>query len=56
MVACLFADDFVLLAGSARELHRALDEIYRVCLKRMLRVNVGKIEGMVFERREEVCD
>ena len=56
VVACLFADDTVLLAESERELQRVVDEFYNVCRRRKLKVNVGKSKVMVFERKEvEVC-
>ncbi len=57
IVACLFADDTVLLAESEKELQRVVDEFFSVCVRRKLRVNVGKNKVMVFERKEvEVVD
>ncbi len=57
MVACLFAEDTVLLAESERELQRVVDEFYNVCVRRNLKVNVGKSKLMVFEMKEvEVVD
>ncbi len=57
MTACLFADDTVLLAESERELQRVADQFHKVCSKRKLRVNAGKSNVIVFERREvEVVD
>ncbi len=47
MVACLFADDTVLLAESERELQRVVDESYSVGMRRKLRVNAGKSKVMV---------
>ncbi len=51
MVAYLFADDTVLLSESEGELHRVVHEFYNVCLRRKLRVNVGKSK-MIFKRRK----
>ncbi len=48
MVASLFADDTVLLADSERKLQKVVDEFYRCCVRRKLRVN-GKIKVMVTE-------
>ncbi len=57
VVACLFADDTVLLAESERELQQVVDEFCNVCVRRKLTVNVGKSKMMVFEREEvEVVD
>ncbi len=53
----MFGGVTVLLAESVRELQRAVDEFYSVCLRRKLKVNVGKSKVVVFERNEaEVCD
>ncbi len=57
VVACLFADDTVLLAESERELQRIVDKFYNVCVRRKLKLNVGKSKVMVFKRNEmEVVD
>ncbi len=47
-IESLFADDTVLLADSERKLQKAVDEFYRLCVKK-LRVNVGKSKVMVIE-------
>ncbi len=47
VIASLFADGTVLLADSERKLQRVVDEFYRVCMRRMLRVNAGKSKVMV---------
>ncbi len=53
----LFADDKVLLAESEKELQRVVDQFHSVCSGRKLRVNAGKSNVIVFERREvEVVD
>ncbi len=44
MVVCLYADDTVLLAESEGMLQRVVDEFDRVCKRRKLKVNVGKIK------------
>ncbi len=41
----LFAGDAVLLADNERELWRLVNEFYRVCVRRKLRVNTGKEQG-----------
>ena len=46
--ASLFEDDTVLFAKSEEELERVVDE-YSVCMRRKLKVNVGKSKVMVFE-------
>ncbi len=51
IVACMFADNTVLLLGSERELYTVVDEIYSVCVRRKLRVDDGKSKMMVFERK-----
>ncbi len=57
VVACLFVADTVLLLESERELQRVVDKFYSVCVRKKLRVNVGKSEVIVFERKEvEVVD
>ncbi|MEL7177812.1 MAG: reverse transcriptase domain-containing protein [Pseudomonadota bacterium] len=57
MTTSLFADDTVLLAGSERELQQVVEEFNRVCMRRKLKVNVGKSKVMVFERgKSEVID
>ncbi len=57
VVACLFADNTVLLAESERELQRVVDEFYSVYVRRKLRVNVGKSKVMVVKRKKvEVVD
>ncbi len=48
--------DTVLLEESARGLQRAVQEFYKVCLRRKLRLNVGKSKVIVLERKVEVCD
>lgn len=50
-MVCLFADDTALLAESVGELQRTVDELYKVSLRRRLRVYVGKSKEMVFERK-----
>ncbi len=46
-----------MLRESERELQRVVDEFYSVCVRRKLRVNVGKSKVMVFKRNEaEVVD
>ena len=42
----LFADDTALVADSAEKLCRLVSEFGRVCERRKLRVNVGKIKVM----------
>ncbi len=51
MVACLF-DDTMLLAKSEGELQRVVDQFYSVCVRRKLRVIIGKSINMVSERKE----
>ncbi len=56
-VASLFGNDTVLLADRERELQQVVNEFYRVCVRRRMRVNAGKSKVMVFERKEvEVLD
>ncbi len=52
VVACMFADDIVLLAESERELQRIVDKFYNVCVRRKLKVNVGKSKVMVLRGRK----
>ncbi len=52
VVACLFADDTVLLADSKRELQRLVDQFHSVCSRREPRVNAGKSKVMVIKRKE----
>ncbi len=52
VVTCLFADDTVSLAESVEDLERVVNEFYDVCRRRKLKVNAGKSQVMVFERRE----
>ena len=51
ILTCLYADDAVLLAESAKDLQRVVTDFDRVCEKRKLKVNAGKCKVMVFERR-----
>ena len=54
---CLYADDTVLLAESERYLQKVVSEFENVCMRRKLKVNVGKSKVMIFEKREyEVID
>ncbi len=54
-IPCIY--DNVLLADSEREHQKGVDEFYRVCVRRKLRVNTGKYKVMEFERKEvEVLD
>ena len=53
VVACLFADDAVLLVERKEELQRVLDEFNGVCVRRKLKVNVGKSKVMVV--KEVMC-
>ncbi len=41
-----------MLAESEKELQRVVDEFYSVCVRRKLRVKVGKSRVMAFERKE----
>ncbi len=43
----------MLLAESEGDLQRIVNKFYSVCKRRKLKVNAGKSEVMVFERREE---
>ncbi len=56
VVTCLFVDDTVLLAESEGDLQRVVNEFYSVCKSTKLKVNAGKSNVMVFERREEVIN
>ncbi len=53
MVKCMFANDTVLLEESEREVERVVDEFYNACVRRKLKVNVGKSKVMVFERKDK---
>ncbi len=48
----LFADDTVLLAESEKDLQKLVTEFSNVCVRRKLKVNVGKSKVMVFEKRK----
>ncbi len=48
----LFADDTVLLAESEKNLQKLINEISNVCVRRKLKVNVGKSKVMVFGKRK----
>ncbi len=52
VVASPFPDDSILLANSEEELQKVIDEFYRVCVRRKLKVNAGQRKAMVFERKE----
>ncbi len=53
----MFADDTVFLAESERKLQMIVDEFYRVCRRRKLKVNAGKSKVMGIERaREQTID
>ncbi len=52
VAACLLADDTVLVTESERELQRVVDQFHSVCSRRNLKVNAGKSNVMVFERKE----
>ncbi len=52
-MACLYADDTVLLADSERKLQRIVHEFDRVCSRRTLKVNAGTSKVMVSERAGE---
>ncbi len=53
VVESLHTDDAVLLAESEGMLQRMVDEFDRVCKRRKLKVNAGKIKVMHFERARE---
>ncbi len=53
LVAGLYVDDTVLLTENERKLQRIVDEFYRVCRRRKLKMNVGKSTLMVFERARD---
>ncbi len=48
----LFADDTVLLAESEKDLQKLVNEFSNICVRRKLKVNVGKSKVMVFEKRK----
>ncbi len=57
LMAGLYADDTVLLAGSEGMLQRIVYKFDSVCKRRKLTVNAGKSRIMVFERaREQTVD
>ncbi len=45
VIACMFADDIMLLAVNEMELQRVVDQFHSVC-RRKLRVNAGKSKMM----------
>ncbi len=52
-VTLLFADGTVLLADSEGDLQRVVNEFYRICKRRKLKMNAGKNKVMVFQKKEE---
>ncbi len=48
----LFADDTVLPAESEQDLQKLVNEFSNLCVRRKLKVNVGKSKVMVSEKRK----
>ncbi len=48
----LLADGTVLLAESEKDLQKLINEFSNVCVRRKLKVTVGKSKVMVFEKRK----
>ncbi len=53
VVACLFDDNTVVLAGSEGMLQRVVDEFDRVCKRIKVKVSVGKSKVMVPQRAKD---
>ncbi len=54
LVMCLLLENTVLLAESEGDLQRVVNEFYSVCKRRKDKVNAGKSNVMMFERRAVV--
>ena len=46
----MFADDLAIVADSAKELQRAIDDLFTYCVKNGLKINVSKTKCMIFHR------
>ncbi|TWW70516.1 hypothetical protein D4764_18G0013220 [Takifugu flavidus] len=55
IASLLFADDVVLLASSARDLQRSLDQFGAACEAAGMRISTSKSEAMVLNRKKVEC-
>ncbi len=49
----MFADDTILITESEKALQKIVNEFSNVCVRKKLKVNVGKSKVMVFEKRKK---